>query len=225
MYDQKVLSVITARGGSRRLPKKNLRKLGNQTLLERTVKASIGSKNISQTILSSDCPTIIKEALKYGCDVPFIRPAKLATSSAKSEDVLEHAIKNLPGFYWILLLQPTSPFRTSEDIDLALRLAKMFNCNSCVGVTQVQPGNHRNEQNLFTGDVLNSNAQNPDFVDRECKTKFILNGAIYLIKASHFLRTKKLVTGDTIGIEMSAKKSIDIDTIEDFDFASKLMEV
>lgn len=224
MANEKVLAVITARGGSKRLPRKNLRKIGNQTLLGTTVKAALNSEIVDRCILSSDCSEIIEEALDYGCDVPFVRPQELATDEARSEDVLEHAISNLPVFDWILLLQPTSPFRTSEDIDLAFRLAKMLNRSSCVGVKQVQSGTDRNTQNLFTGDVFNENAQKHDFADEMCEIKFILNGALYLIKASHFLRTKKLVSADTIGIEMSAKKSIDIDTIEDFDFASKLME-
>ena len=114
MPNQNILAVITARGGSKRVPKKNLRMLGDQSLLERTVTASMRSQSVDRTIVSSDCPEIIRAALRYGCDVPFIRPSRLATDDARSEDVLEHAINNLPAFDWVLLLQPTSPFRTSH---------------------------------------------------------------------------------------------------------------
>ena len=89
MHEQRVLAVITARGGSKRVPQKNLRKLGNQSLLERTVEASIGSSIVDRTVLSSDCPRIVKEAVRCGCEVPFIRPPELATDGAMSEDVLD----------------------------------------------------------------------------------------------------------------------------------------
>lgn len=124
MANKKVLAVITARGGSKRVPRKNLRKIGDQTLLERTVQAALNAETVGRCVLSSDCSKIIEEALDYGCDVPFVRPSELATDSAKSEDVLEHALDNLPGFDWVLLLQPTSPFRTSGDIDLLSNLCK-----------------------------------------------------------------------------------------------------
>ena len=225
MSNQRTLAVITARGGSKRVPQKNLRKVGNQSLIERVVKASMGSKNVDRTVLSSDCPKITKEALKYGCDIPFTRPSELATDGALSEDVLEHAISNLPGFDWILLLQPTSPFRTSEDIDLAFTLAKKFNRNSCVSVTPLRQGADLNKRNLFDGDVFISSTEKRDLFIRRQGYDFILNGAIYLIKTSIFLCTQKLVTSDTIGIEMSPKKSLDIDTFHDLELASKLMEI
>ena len=225
MHKQRVLAVITARGGSKRVPQKNLRKLGDQSLLERTVKASIGSSIVDRTVLSSDCPRIAKEAVCCGCEVPFIRPPELATDGAMSEDVLMHAVNNLPFFDWVLLLQPSSPFRTSEDIDLAFALARKFNRNSCVGVTPFQSDTILNEKYLFNGDVFVPNPQNHEFFEGEGGEVFILNGAIYLIKTSHFLHTKKLVDTDTIGIQMSAKKSLDIDTFDDLHSAAKFMEI
>ena len=225
MTDQRVLAVITARGGSKRVPRKNLRRLGNQSLLERTVRASKGSTIVDRTVLSSDCPKIAKEALKCGCDVPFTRPFELATDGAQSEDVLIHAINNLPFFDWVVLLQPSSPFRTSEDIDLAFEVTTKLNRNSCVGVTPFQSNNDIDQKYFFNGEVFISNTQKHEAFVRSGGEIFILNGAIYLIKMSHFLHTKKLVDADTIGIQMSTKKSLDIDTFEDLQLAAKLMEV
>ena len=225
MPNERVLAVITARGGSKRVPGKNLRKLGNQSLLDRTVKASMGSTIVDRTVLSSDCPKIAKEALKCGCDVPFTRPPELATDGANSEDVLIHAINNLPFFDWVVLLQPSSPFRTSEDIDLAFEVTTKLNRNSCVGVTPFQSNNDIDQKYFFNGDVFTSNDKKHGVFLRSCGEVFILNGAIYLIKISHFLQTNKLVDADTIGIQMSAKKSLDIDTFEDLHLGAKLMEV
>ena len=224
MLNQTVLAVITARGGSKRIPRKNLQKLGNETLLERTVKASLVSKCVNKTVLSSDCAVLIKEAQKYGCEVPFTRPFELATDNARSEDVLEHAINNLPRFDWALLLQPTSPFRTAEDINLAFSLVKKLDRKSCVGVTRAAPTLSLTNKHLFKGDVFDPITQQQQQSRKGPGVTFKLNGAIYLIKVSHFLCTKKLVDEDTIGVEMSARKSIDIDTFEDLKLASLLVE-
>jgi len=221
---QRVLSVITARGGSKRLPQKNLKKLCGQTLIERTVRASLGSKNVDQTILSSDCSKIIEEALRCGCDVPFTRPSHLATDDTKSEEVLEHAIKNLPIFDWVLLLQPTSPFRTSEDIDSAFTLLRSLDRNSCVGVTKQQAGVDQRNKTLFSGDVYPIDCWENGRVNKKLDEDYALNGSIYLIKISEFLEKRELVNAKTIGVAMSAKKGLDIDTFEDFELASALME-
>lgn len=225
MANKKVLAVITARGGSKRVPRKNLRKIGNQTLLGITVEAAQNSAIVDRCILSSDCSEIIEEALDYGCDVPFVRPSELATDEARSEDVLEHGLNNLPGFDWVLLLQPTSPFRTSSDIDLAFKLAQKINRNSCVGVTREQSTLAGTVRHPFNGDVFNSAAQKQERFQESSGVSFALNGAIYLIKISHFLRTKRLVDSETVGFEMSAESSLDIDTFEDLKSASELMRV
>ena len=223
MCNQKVLAVITARGGSKRVPKKNLQKLGKETLLKRAINASLLSKCVDKIILSSDCPKIIRKAKIYGCDTPFIRPQELATDKARSEDVLEHAINNVPGFDWVLLIQPTSPFRTAEDIDFAFSLVNKLNRKSCVGVKRLKFQHSLNNVHLFNGDVFNPVTQEKCRSKINSRTTFLLNGAIYVIKTTHFLRTKKLVDTETIGIEMSAKKSIDIDTFKDLKLASLLV--
>ena len=206
------------------MPQKNLRKLGKQSLLERTVDASLGSSIVDRTVLSSDCSNIVKDAERCGCEVPFIRPPELATDGAMSEDVLAHAINNLPFFDWVLLLQPSSPFRTSDDIYLAFELTEKFNRNSCVGVTKIQSGTESDQKYFFHGDVFASTSTENEFFKQNYGEVFILNGAIYLIRTSHFLRTKKLVDANTIGIQMSAKKSLDIDTFDDLHRAAKIME-
>ena len=224
MPNKGVLAVITARSGSKRVPGKNLRKLGNQTLLERTIGASLLSKCVSRSVLSSDCPEIIEAALSYGCEVPFMRPAELATDGARSEDVLEHSIYNLPLYEWVLLLQPTSPFRTSNDIDLAFKILEQTKRNSCVGVKKLGATSEINNQHLFHGDVVEINSKKQRCFCKNHRMTYVLNGAVYILRTSHFLRTKKIVDVDTIGMEMNRKASLDIDTFGDLETASKLME-
>jgi len=190
MRNESVLAVITARGGSKRVLQKNLQKIGNETLIHRAVNASILSKCVDKIVLSSDCPLIINEAKKYGCDAPFIRPQELATDKARSEDVLEHAIRNVPGFDWVLLIQPTSPFRTAEDIDTAFSIVKKTNRPSCVGVLRMNLQRSYKKYHLFNGDVFNSATQQQCRSRNDSTVKFALNGAIYLTRYPVFCRQK-----------------------------------
>src|SRR5690606_16975949 len=123
-----VLGLITARGGSQRLPGKNLALLGGRSLLQRTIDTARASA-IDRLILSSDDPQIIAAATAAGAEAPFVRPAELASASASSLDVVRHAMDwadaESPGRYGVLvLLQPTSPLRTGTDIDAAIDLCR-----------------------------------------------------------------------------------------------------
>ena len=131
-----VLGLITARGGSVGLPRKNLRSVGGRTLIARAVESALASETVDRVILSSDDPEIIQAALMAGCDVPFVRPPELATSEATSMAVVHHALDSLDDHYdLIVLLQPTSPFRTADDIDGAVRHCLNERAPACVSVT------------------------------------------------------------------------------------------
>ena len=114
----KVLGVITARGGSKRIKRKNVRGLKNKPLIVWTIEAAQKSRFFNRLILSSEDNEIIKIGLDYGLEVPFVRPEELATDEATSLDVVLHAVKNIdftPDI--VVILEPTSPLRTVEDID------------------------------------------------------------------------------------------------------------
>src|SRR5690606_9725040 len=116
--DKKVLGLITARGGSKGIPRKNIKLLGGKPLIAWTIDAALKSRYIDRLILSSDDNEIISIAKSLNCDVPFVRPSELATEISSSMDVVLHALDHVGEFFdFLLLLQPTSPFRTSEDID------------------------------------------------------------------------------------------------------------
>ena len=112
------LAVIPARGGSKGVPRKNVRDLNGKPLIAWTIEEAKKSQYISNIILSSEDSEIIKEAKKYGCEVPFIRPMKLAQDDTPGIDPVLHAINQCPGYDYVVLLQPTSPLSKAEDIDV-----------------------------------------------------------------------------------------------------------
>ena len=130
-----VLAVIPARGGSKGLPRKNISKLADKPLIAWTIESANGSKYIDRSIVSTDDQEIADTALKYNGMVPFLRPSKLATDDAKTNDVLFHIIEVIEEKYDILiLLQPTSPLRNSADIDKALELMEQKEADSLVSM-------------------------------------------------------------------------------------------
>ena len=122
----KLLALITARGGSKRLPKKNILKLANKPLIAWTIEASLKSPYIDEVIVSTDDVEIAEISRSYGADVPFIRPPELATDNASSIDVLKHAVLTLNNldrhFDYLILLQPTSPLRKATHINEAIKM-------------------------------------------------------------------------------------------------------
>src|SRR5690606_696725 len=140
MYnDKKILALITARGGSKGIPGKNTKLLGGKPLIAWTIEEALKSRYIDNLILSSDCDDIIATALSYGCDVPFVRPPELAADDSSSMDVILHALQVLNQNYdYLLLLQPTSPFRKSSDIDGIIEFTMRNNFDLSISVSKVK---------------------------------------------------------------------------------------
>ena len=135
--NKRVLAVIPARGGSKGVPRKNVRELAGRPLICWTIDAAKNSKYIDRLILSSDDDEIIDMAKAIGCDVPFTRPAALASDTASGADVLCHAVENAGEDYdYVVLLQPTSPLRQSGDIDEAVQLCIDRRLASVVSVAE-----------------------------------------------------------------------------------------
>ena len=134
---QSVLGLIPARGGSKGVPGKNLRTVGGKPLIAWTVSAAHRAKTLDRVILSTDDAEIAEVARAYDCDVPFMRPAELATDDAAMLDVVRHAIRSLEETYdYVVLLQPTSPLRTAGDIDAAVELCHGDQAATCVSVCE-----------------------------------------------------------------------------------------
>ena len=123
---QRLLAIIPARGGSKRLPGKNIMDLAGKPLIAWTIEAALNSKYIDRVVVSTDDQEISNVSIKYGVEVPFLRPKSLATDDASSIDTIINVlgeIKIIDQHYeYIVLLQPTSPLRTEIDIDKAIEL-------------------------------------------------------------------------------------------------------
>lgn len=221
-----VLAVIAARGGSKTVPKKNIRKLAEKPLIAWTIEAAKQAQYIDRLILSSDDPEIIAVAQKYGCEVPFIRPAHLSNDEASSAEVIAHAIQSVQGYDYILLLQPTSPFRTSDDIDGGIRFCVENGAHSCISIVEVESTPYWMFKVTEDKKLISLIEQNKEFYQRQkLPPVYERNGALYIMERQWFEKTKDFVDRDTIGYIMTREHSIDIDTQLDFAYAQWYFEM
>ncbi len=220
-----VLAIITARGGSKGLPGKNIADLGGRPLIAWAIEAARASQHVDRIVVSSDDDAIIAAALKYGADVPFVRPAALASDDAKSIDVVLDALDRLPLFDIVVLLQPTSPLRSAEDIDATVGRLLSTGAPSCVTVRPAEEhpywtfrlgDENRLEHFCCPTDRLPSRRQ-------DLPTAWCLNGAVYAARCDWLRRERSFLAVGTVAHPMSAERSIDIDTAADFERARAIV--
>tara|TARA_R110001599_G_scaffold326067_1_gene538487 strand:- start:12631 stop:13326 length:696 start_codon:yes stop_codon:yes gene_type:complete len=227
LEDKKIIAIIPARGGSKGLPRKNILPLGGIPLIGWSINAAKESKYIDRLIISSDSDEICSLVRELGCDVPFKRPSELSNDTANSVDVVSHAISVCGDvFDIVILLQPTSPFRSSTDIDKAIELFVSSCTNSVVSVVE---SDKSPEWMYWLGESKNDLFPIMSGVDRatrrqDTKKAYVLNGALYIIDKEHFLTTQKFVDETTVAYVMDRKSSIDIDTALDLEIANILLE-
>ena len=202
----RVLGLITARGGSKGVPGKNTKLLAGKPLIVWTIEAALASGRIDRLILSTDSDEIASVAKAAGCEVPFIRPSALATDTATSNDVIRHALETIDSTDdRVVLLQPTSPLREPQDI------------NGCLDAQAVNGG-------PFAVSVCVADPP-PEYIFRVGADQHLSpvtegpNGAVYAFERAWFLATGGLQIADAVPYVMPAERSIDIDTELDFMFA------
>lgn len=207
-----VLAVIPARGGSKGIPRKNLRELGGRPLIAWTIGEAKKSRYVDRLILSSEDEEIIRVAREWSCEVPFVRPAELSRDETPGVDPVLHAMEMLPGYDYVVLLQPTSPLRKAEDIDGAIRRCAESGAPSCVTVTE----SPKHPRWMFTLDPAGrlhpvvSSEPGPDR-RQDLPKVYELNGAVYVADAGWLGKSRRLVAGDTVGHVMPGERSVDID--------------
>jgi len=220
----KILAVIPARGGSKRVPGKNVRKLGNKPLINWTIESALNTPELSAILVSTDDPKIAEIAQSAGATVPWLRPIKLATDESKSVDVAIHALnwyeKENGTVDGILLLQPSSPFRTYATIQKAIRLFENHKGSSIIGVSPVQ--NHHLYILEKHGEFLIQYQQQSSLIKKthDKSPIYALNGSIYLVSPQE-LRSSNSFLGSCLlpVIVESTIEALDIDTEEDFKIA------
>jgi CMP-N,N'-diacetyllegionaminic acid synthase len=219
------LAVITARGGSKGLPRKNILSAGGKPLVAWTVDAAISAKCVDRVVLTSDDDEIMAAARNAGCDVPFRRPVYLADDLATSIDVVLHALDQLPGYEFVVVLQPTSPLRTAADIDAAFELMLQRGAPSCVSVCEAEQTPYWMYR-LADGNKLQRLLSEVNEITRRQNLHpvYLLNGAIYIARIDWLLTNKAFVGTETVAYVMPKERSLDIDTPQDFEIFKSIIE-
>jgi CMP-N-acetylneuraminic acid synthetase len=225
-----VLFVIPARGGSKRLPRKNILPLAGKPLIAWTIEAALQSGIAGEVCVSTDDEEIARVSRDFGASVPFLRPPELASDTAGSAAVVLHAIefyRQVQGrdFGTVAFLQPTSSLRNAEDVRAAFELLRDRGAENVVSVCPV-------DHSPLWSNVLPEDGSLKGFIRDEVKGKrsqdlpqyYRLNGAIYICAVDRFLRDRSLLLETkAYAYVMSQEHSIDIDTELDFRFAEALI--
>lgn len=217
-----VVAIVPARGGSKRVPRKNLEKVGGISLMERTANAIAGTGFDIPVVLTTDDTEIAAEGERLGWVVPFLRPADLSDDLAGTADTVLHAVDWLvsngqrePAL--LLVLQVTSPFRQSEDIGKALQIMNAQpETDSVVGMTQLHVG----ARHVF-GVGADGYASNP-IGDTDDRPAFVPNGSLYLTRTKSLKTSRSFYEGNVHPLIMGSIESIDIDTTMDLAIANQL---
>ena len=230
---KKVLVIIAARGGSKGLPGKNLKHLKDKPLVAWPIVAALGASVVDRVIVSTDDKSIADVATKWGADVPFLRPSHLASDTASSMDVVLHAIESIraigENYDYVILLEPTSPFTDSHDIDCAVKklIESRETADSIVGVADVESAHPDYLVRMDAGGIIKPFIS-IDFKNirrrQELESLYKFDGSIFVSDTNVFIDRKTFYHSRTLGYLMPKWKSIDIDDKIDFICAQALME-
>lgn len=218
-----VLAIVPARGGSKGLPRKNVQQLGNKPLIAWTIEAALASSFIDRVILSSEDEEIIRTARAWGCEVPFVRPSELAQDGTPGIDPVLHALAMLPGYDYIVLLQPTSPLRQTEDIDACIKLCAQGGA-ATVSVVEAKSNpfwmytvNEENRLSPFLSD-------HGTYARRQDLPMLVVpNGAVYVARTDWLVGSQTFFSQETVAYPMPSERSIDIDTDLDLALAELML--
>jgi CMP-N,N'-diacetyllegionaminic acid synthase len=232
--NNKYLAIITARGGSKGIPKKNIRLLNGKPLIVYTIERALEIKDdLYEVIVSTDDEEIAEISVKAGACVPFLRPLELSTDSASSFDVVKHAVEFIEKernvvIDWSLILQPTTPLRTSGDIISALNIAEIGDCDTVVSVydaSNSHPGKMK---------IINKNGKLTPFLsdvpwlarrqDRKPEV-YLTNGGIYMTRRDVLMKSKSLIGKSVSPYIMPIERSVDIDSLSDFLLAESILKL
>jgi len=219
---RRVLAIVPARGGSKVVPRKNLRNICGKPLLALTIEAAQRSSLLDLVVVSSDDREILDIATASGVDTIW-RPAELATDESPTIAAVLHALKERSAYNMVVLLQPTSPMRTTEDIDAAIRLAVESGAPACVSVCEASESPYW----MFTlagGRTLSPLLPGVTPTRRQDLPRvFRLNGAIFVADVRWLEQSEGFLSAQTVAYVMPVERSLDIDTEEDFESLARLL--
>lgn len=206
-----VLGLVPCRGGSKGIPRKNVREVAGEPLLAHTVRASRDADRVDRTVVSTDDAEIKEAALEAGAEVPFDRPAELATDEALIEPVIEHAVEWLrehegETYDTIALLQATAPLRTAEHVDEAVATYEAEDADSLVAVSEGD--SYRWRETPDGAEIVNYDSRKRR---QEKEPEYVESGALYLVDTDLFLETGDLQAGKTALSVLDRVSALDID--------------
>lgn len=216
----KVLAYIPARGGSKRIPNKNIRPFAGKPLIAYAIEQGKSHPRVDRVIVDTDDGEIAAVAKKYGAEVPFLRPKELASDTAQATDALLYLLERLKkeeGYEptHVLLLQTTSPLREMRDIDACFEVTDKTDAATVLTVTSTHPRIYflAAENRLVLG-----NKEVKDSTNVQAWPKaYLLNGCfVYIIKVSELIKNRKILADDTRGVICDRWRSVDLDEPEDF---------
>jgi len=223
MKNRTFLAIIPARGGSKRLPRKNVLDLNGKPLIAWSIEAGVKSSYINKVLVSSDDSEILEISKQYGAET-IIRPDELASDTATTFDAIKHSIENSEPYDYVVLLQPTSPLRDTKQINEAIDLLIEKNADAIVSVCEMDHSplwsntldDSLSMQGFLKNEVLNKRSQ-------DLETYYRLNGAIYICKTEKLLEEESFFLKENIfAYVMDRESSIDIDEEIDFRIAKTI---
>ncbi len=222
----KILTIIPARGGSKRIPQKNFRNFAGKPLIAHTVLQAKKIKFIDRVIVDTDSPKIAAIAKKYGAEAPYLRPKHLAGDKAQVIDAIIHLLNRLKkdeGYLptHIIILQTTSPLREERDIKACWDLMRRTDATTVLTVAPTHPRLYYldDKQNIILANKLAVKSTNI----QAWKSAYLLNGCfVYIVKTPALLKEKSIITKKTKAIICDKWRSVDLDTPEDLVLAELL---
>lgn len=231
MYEGKrILGVITARGGSKGIARKNIKELLGKPLIAYTIEAAQHSTLLTKVIVSTDDDEIAEVAKRYGADVPYKQPANISGDTNMAFEAVQYAVRTLKEqgeeFDYAMMLQPTSPLRTADDIDACIRLAVDSNADSVMSMKQLTDFSVKKLKSIDTNGQIHGLLEDEGkqtAARTEAEPVYRRNCAVYLTK------TSLVETGDQFGVTslaylMPEERSIDINEPVDFALAEFWMK-
>lgn len=226
----RILGIIPARGGSKRLPRKNIYPLAGKPLIAYTIESAGDSRLLTRTIVSTDDSEIRRTAETIGGDVPFLRPQELAGDDSPSVDFVTHALGELnrsgeADFDYVCIVEPTAPLRTAHDIDAALSMLLTEGTDSLIGLTPVAYGGQARLRVIRQGrvhpwapELWREGRRQPDG-----EQTYQPGGGLFACRSEVVLRERSLVGSSQCGFVLPPERGVDIDTLLDLAFAEFLL--
>ena len=223
IQNKQILIIIPARGGSKGIPKKNIKLLNGIPLIAYSIKYAQSSQYIDNILVSTDSEEIKNIALKYKVNT-INRPENISGDDATTESVIDHTLNQLsnkPDI--IILLQPTSPIRPDRSLDKALNIFLKTNCDSLLSISPTHRFFWKLSNNIIKPDYDYTNRPRRQDIKKE-DIRYIENGSLYIFSYDHFMKKKNRLGGRIAHIVFKEKYSYEIDTQTDFLFIENLMK-